>query len=151
MTVSVHGGPFGGVSAATIRRRALKMMSALDLAGVDLSVALVDDRIIRELNRCWRGRDRPTDVLAFAMREGEPLDDVTVEPLGDVIISVPTAVRQARRRRRSVLDELTMLLAHGLLHLLGYDHATAAQEREMTAKARVLQSAARRGERHDRL
>jgi probable rRNA maturation factor len=61
-----------------------------------------------------------------------------------VILSVPTARRQAARRRKPLLDELTMLLAHGILHLLGHDHRTDAEERRMTAKTRELEAAAAR-------
>ncbi len=144
--MSVRGGPFG-CSAATVKRRAAKMIAALELGAVELSVALVDDAAIRELNRAFRGKDRPTDVLAFAQREGESLAPVAREPLGDVIISLPAAARQARARRAPLLDEVTMLLAHGLLHLLGWDHATERQDREMKAKTRELERAARRPDR----
>lgn len=115
----------------------------LERRAVELSVALVDDACIQELNRDFRGADRPTDVLAFAMREGEDLPTVgDVELLGDVVISVETARRQAANRGRPLLDELTMLLGHGLLHLLGYDHATKAEERVMVDKTRALETAA---------
>jgi len=116
-----------------------------ELGPAELSVALVDDATIRALNRDFRGKDRPTDVLAFAMREGEQMPSPgEIELLGDVVIAVPTARRQARRRRRSLLDELTMLLGHGLLHLIGYDHATKAEEKVMVAKTRQLEAAAAR-------
>jgi probable rRNA maturation factor len=139
--VTTQGGPFAGVSSPVIHRRAEKMLAHLGLGDVELSVALVDDAIIHELNRSYRHKDKPTDVLAF------PLQDlVPPEPgsglLGDVIVSVDTARKQAKRHRRSLLDEMTMLLAHGLLHLLGHDHQTDAQEREMTARTRELEAAA---------
>jgi len=118
------------------------MVASLELGPVEVSVALVDDSTMRELNRSYRGYDKPTDVLAFALREGEAFAPVDEEPLGDVIVSIPTARRQAAARRRSVLDEVTMLVAHGLLHLLGYDHATKAEEKVMTAKTRELEAAA---------
>lgn len=148
--VCTQGGPFAGVSAATMKRRADKMLAALRLTGAELSVALVDDATIHALNRDYRHKDKPTDVLAFAMEEGEPTpagkggkgQPPQARVLGDVIVSVDTAGKQARRRRRPLLDELTMLLAHGLLHLLGYDHQDDAQEREMVAKTRELEAAA---------
>lgn len=144
--VTTRGGPFAGVDPRTLARRAQKMLAALDLGAVELSLALVDDPAIQELNRTFRGKNRPTDVLAFAMREGEPAPRIAGEPelLGDVIISVPTAERQARKARRPLLAELTMLLAHGLLHLVGYDHQTDAEERVMTARTRELEAAATR-------
>lgn len=142
--MSTRGGPFA-VDRRTVRRRALKMLAALELDRVELSVALVDDATMHSLNRDYRDKDRPTDVLAFAMREGEPMAAIPEEEpemLGDVIISVDTANRQATRARRSLLDEVTMLLAHGLLHLLGYDHQTDAEEVEMNARVRDLEAAA---------
>jgi len=122
------------------------MLRHLRLAGVELSIALVDDDIVRGLNRSYRDIDRPTDVLAFAMREGDPapVADDGPEMLGDVVISVDTARRQARRHRRRLLDELTTLLAHGLLHLLGRDHVTRADERRMKLLTVELEQAASR-------
>jgi probable rRNA maturation factor len=127
-----------------MKRRAEKMLAALGLGGAELSIALVNDAAIRELNRDYRHKDKPTDVLAFAMEGGEPSPAAQGgRVLGDVIVSVDTAARQARKRRRPLLAELTMLLAHGLLHLLGYDHETDEQELEMTAKTRELEDTAR--------
>jgi probable rRNA maturation factor len=152
--VTTRGGPFAGVSAAVVRRRAEKMLQHLRLSAVELSVALVDDPTIHELNRTYRHKDKPTDVLAFPLQEGgstpKPLGhDGGRAPkppgswlLGDVIVSIETARRQATRHRRPLLAELTMLLAHGLLHLLGHDHQTDAEEREMTALTRELEAAA---------
>ena len=119
------------------------MLRALDLAGAELSVLLTGDEEIRELNRDYRDQDKPTDVLAFAMREGEPLGAREArELLGDVIISVEFAGSQARRRRRPLEKEVQMLLAHGLLHLVGFDHRTVAETRRMTARTRLLCAAA---------
>ena len=146
-----RGGPFAGVTTATVKRRADKMLAHLGLDGAELSVALVDDATIHALNRDYRSKDKPTDVLAFAMEEGEPTPQVkgargsrrsVPRVLGDVIVSIDTASRQASKRRRPLLDEVTMLLAHGLLHLLGYDHQTDDEEREMVAKTRELEGAA---------
>jgi probable rRNA maturation factor len=132
-----------------LRRRARKMLEWLRAGSyvdgaVELSVALVDDETIRALNRDYRHKDRATDVLAFAMREGEPTpgQDGGPQLLGDVIISAATAAQQARQRERPLRDELTMLLAHGLLHLLGYDHQTRREEREMTRLTEQLEQAA---------
>jgi probable rRNA maturation factor len=128
------------------------MLKALGLTSVELSIALVSDPVIHELNRDFRHKNKPTDVLAFAMREtvsgapptpGSKNKRTEREVLGDVIISLDTAARQASRRRRPLLDEVTMLLAHGLLHLLGYDHQNDAEERVMKAETRRLETAAR--------
>jgi probable rRNA maturation factor len=148
VAIATEGGPFAGVSPATVKRRAEKMLAALDLAASELSIALVDDARIRELNRHYRKKDKPTDVLAFALREGER--GALGGALGDVVISIDTARRQARAHRRSLLDETTMLLAHGILHLVGYDHRTDREERIMNAKTRELEGAARRRRRFSR-
>ncbi len=102
----------------------------------ELSVSLVGDRRMRRLNRRYRGKDRTTDVLAFAVREG-PL--AGVPQLGDVVISVPTALRQAREANRTLDQEMTVLLIHGILHLCGYDHERSrAEARRMQRRERSL-------------
>jgi probable rRNA maturation factor len=133
--VRTQGNAGRAIRAAEVRRRAERMLGALGLSGAaELSVLLCDDATIRELNRTFRRIDRPTDVLAFPMEERSVL--------GDVAISIDTARRQARRERRSLLAEVTHLLAHGLLHLLGHDHRTRAEERRMTARTDLLVAAA---------
>jgi probable rRNA maturation factor len=121
------------------------MLAALRLGRAELSVALVDDPTIHALNRDYRKKNKPTDVLAFAMEEGAPMKGAKNDArlLGDVILSIDTARRQAQQHGRSLLGEVTMLLAHGLLHLLGYDHQTDEEERLMTAKTRELEGVAR--------
>lgn len=126
-----------------IRTLSLRMLDALGLADAELSILLVDDAAIRVLNRQHRGNDRPTDVLAFPVDE-RPVGNAP-RILGDVVISLETALRQARSRKRSLLPEVRFLLAHGLLHLIGYDHATRIQKRRMDAKTRRLVSAAATG------
>jgi probable rRNA maturation factor len=117
------------------------MIRALALEDVEASFVLTSDERIHELNRDYRKKDRPTDVLAFAMREGE-FGSIAGGLLGDVIVSVPTARRQALANNQTLLDEVTMLFAHGLLHLLGWDHETAAKDRLMRAETARLCSAA---------
>jgi len=118
------------------------MLAHAGLGDVELSVVVVDDAAMRELNRRYRRQDRPTDVLAFAMAEGEQAPAIRPELLGDVVLSADTARRQARSRGVPLLDELTLLLAHGLLHLLGHDHRSRATEREMMVGALELARAA---------
>lgn len=118
------------------------MIEELQLHDREVSFLLTDDKRIHRLNKVYRGKDRPTDVLAFAMQEGE-LAELAGGVLGDVIVSVPTARKQAEERAVSVLDEVTVLLAHGLLHLLGWDHQTAAEDRRMRAETDRLCRAAR--------
>jgi probable rRNA maturation factor len=137
------------VSAATrtrLRRRAGRMVDAAARAEgrrrLELSLLLCGDEEIHDLNRTFRRKDRPTDVLAFAMREG-PGGSLHPTVLGDVVISVETARRQARQ---GLAVELEHLFAHGLCHLLGYDHRTDREERVMNARAAALRAeAARRG------
>jgi probable rRNA maturation factor len=145
--VTTRNGPHPGINRASVRRWAERMLVAVALDRAELSILLTDDVQIRALNRCYRGEDRPTDVLAFCMREGlagAARDGPPVEILGDVVISVPTAARQAKRARRTVEAEVRMLLGHGLLHLLGFDHGTSAERRIMRARTRSLCIAATR-------
>jgi probable rRNA maturation factor len=101
-------------------------------------VTLTGDENLREYNSRYRGLDEPTDVLAFAARE-QPTDPRFQAPpgtedwLGDIVISVPRARRQARAAGHPVNDEVRLLAVHGLLHLLGYDHAEDEEEATMTA------------------
>lgn len=154
---------------ARLRRRIARMVVAAGRAEgsrreLEVALRLTDDATIHQLNRAYRKKDRPTDVLAFALREGK---GGALHPhlLGDVVISVDTARRQARRRgprsQRSprgretrsnrmtgsaLAGEILFLAAHGLCHLLGYDHRTDAEEAEMNARmAALLAEAARRG------
>lgn len=131
-------------------RRALGRMvaAAARTEGAPLEAAFrfTTDLVIHQLNRDFRHKDKPTDVLAFAQREGPP-GATSPAILGDVIVSVETARRQQKRRGPAGLDaELRFLAAHGLCHLLGYDHQTDAQERTMNARmAALLAEAARTG------
>jgi probable rRNA maturation factor len=126
------------IDTRTLRKTLLRLLAALECRNCDLSVLIVDDARIHRLNARYRGVDRPTDVLAFAMREG-PFAHLHPQILGDVVISAQTALRQARARRHALAEELTRLLIHGTLHLLGYDHEVSpADARLMRAKEREL-------------
>ncbi|MEG6614828.1 rRNA maturation RNase YbeY [Peptococcaceae bacterium 1198_IL3148] len=102
----------------------------------EVSVTFVDDQYIHQLNRDYRGVDRPTDVLSFAMDEGEemPAAPEEVHMLGDVIISLETAQRQAKEYGHTFERELAFLAVHGALHLLGYDHQTEEETNVMRSK-----------------
>lgn len=102
---------------ATRLRKVLRSAGQDLGVGGEVSVVLAGDGLLRRLNREYRGKDRPTDVLSFAGAGGE-------EGLGDVVISVPTATRNARRQGHTVPRELDILALHGFLHVLGYDHET---------------------------
>ena len=130
-----------GLSAASVRAAAEAMLRALRLDDAELSIVLCGDARMRTLNRQYRGKDRSTDVLAFALHEGKTLVHADPRVLGDVVISLPTAARQARAAGRAAADEVRMLLAHGLLHLLGDDHRTLAQARRMSARTDALLAA----------
>ena len=111
-------------------------------ADYEVALRICDDTVIHELNRGYRKKDKPTDVLAFAQREG-PGRLAQPDLLGDIVISLPTAKRQAKH---GLYKELLHLASHGLCHLLGYDHRDDAEEREMNARAAQLRGeAARRG------
>ena len=123
--------------AARLGRVARRLLRRLGRAETELSILLVDDREMRALNHRYRGIDRPTDVLAFAQSEGGGA--VPDGLLGDVVISVDTAKRQAREIGHSLGHEADRLLIHGLLHLLGYDHErSAAEARRMQRRERLL-------------
>lgn len=111
---------------------------------VEVSVLLTDDAQITELNRQYRDIDAPTDVLSFSQTEGDDPGPATEGPvlLGDVVISIETATKQAAGSGHTPEDEIDVLLAHGLLHLLGYDHSEPDQERIMFAKQEEVQRSA---------
>jgi len=123
---------------ARLDQLARAILSAAGAASGELGILLVGDRRMRGLNRRYRGKDCTTDVLAFSMRnawsphalrqaQGRP-SRLTPGPLGDVVIAVPTATRQAKQDQRSLDEELTVLLVHGILHLCGYDHERNERE-----------------------
>lgn len=99
----------------------------------ELSIVLTGDSEIRRLNRLYRKKNKTTDVLSFPLLEGKKMKTSLKGPvaLGDVVISVPQTKRQAVQRGRKLRQELALLLTHGILHLLGYDHVTRPQEKKM--------------------
>ncbi len=107
---------------------------------IELSILLTNDEQIAELNRQYRGIDAPTDVLSFSQLEGEQVADGDADHvvLGDIVISVETAARQASERGCSTEDEIELLMVHGLLHLLGYDHAHAGEAERMFARQEAI-------------
>jgi probable rRNA maturation factor len=112
-------------------------------ADYEVAVRLTDDAEIKALNRDYRGKNKPTDVLAFAHREG-PAAAIHPDVLGDIVISVETARIQAKRAKHDLHAELLHLASHGLCHLLGYDHDDDAEETEMNARALQLRTEAKR-------
>jgi rRNA maturation RNase YbeY len=143
MSVRVAGPPRGSprFDRRLLARRARRVLAALGLARAELSLALVSDRAIAALNAVHRGKRGPTDVLSYSLVEGVHAAHRS-ELLGDVVIAVGVAARQAREIGHSLNDELLRLLIHGVLHLLGYDHERARDAKRMQAKERALWRAA---------
>ena len=121
---------------ARLEGLARAILSDVGETSAELGVLFVGDQRMRSFNRRYRGKDRTTDVLAFAMREAP---NFSAHLLGDVVIAVPTAARQARQGQRSLDEELTILLVHGILHLCGYDHERSEKEaRRMHRRERMI-------------
>ncbi len=95
------------------------------------SIIFVDNEKIHELNKQFRGVDRPTDVISFALEDAEEEFLSTIRVLGDIYISIPKMQEQAKEYGHSEKRELAFLVVHGLLHLLGYDHQTEEEEKVM--------------------
>jgi len=136
--VSVIAREGWGEWVADVEKAASFWLSCLDQDRSELSILLTGDDEIHQLNKIYRQRDRPTDVLSFSQREGEFPGPEAV--LGDVVISIETADRQAAERGHTLRAEILELLAHGLLHLLGFDHelSDAEHERHLGKQAELL-------------
>ncbi len=115
----------------------------------ELGLVIVGQKTVRQLNLSYLGKDEPTDVLAFAMLPEQPEGNLApfvtppdgVQHLGEVIVSYPQAVIQAEEHQHSVKREIAILIVHGVLHLLGYEHDKREREREMRAReAEILSS-----------
>jgi probable rRNA maturation factor len=126
--------PRGPAAARRLRARAGAFLRALGRPEAELSILLVGDRRIRTLNRDWRGKDVATDVLSFPLSDPPGIGPL----LGDVVISLDTAFRRAKDEGRPVTAELDRYLAHGILHLLGFDHERPADARRMAAREAEL-------------
>lgn len=122
--------------------RAAEMVGKLyGVENGEVSITLTNDEYMHELNREYRGIDRTTDVLSFALNESEEPEVTGGEDfneLGDIIISVERAEKQAKDYGHSVRREMAFLTVHGMLHLLGYDHMEAAEREEMEAEQRFV-------------
>ncbi|PWH20681.1 MAG: rRNA maturation RNase YbeY [Ardenticatenia bacterium] len=126
------------VTEEPLRRAAQVCLEDADAADAELTLVISDDETVHMLNRMYRGVDAPTDVLAF----GGTAPDFVVAPegasyLGDVVISYPRAVEQAMGRHTPA-EELVLLVVHGVLHLLGYDHMTHEDRKAMWAKQAMI-------------
>jgi probable rRNA maturation factor len=125
----------------TVRAAAEKVGALYDVGEAEVSVTLTDNAHIHELNRTYRGIDRPTDVLSFALNESQEPEisgGPAVNVLGDLVISVERAREQAADYGHSVRREVAFLTVHGMLHLLGYDHMEESDREEMEAEQRYV-------------
>ena len=123
-----------------IQNKAQIILSALGCHDAELSILIVDDDQIAELNQTYLNRSGPTNVIAFPMSQGE-FSDINPKLLGDVVISVDTAQKEAVDSGSSMETRFLQLLVHGVLHLLGYDHEqTGDQARRMNEKSQELES-----------
>ncbi len=126
-----------------LRKEAEKVLAAEGVQdAVELSLVITTQEKIQELNKTYRGKDKPTDVLAFYLESGKDSSFISppdnVRRLGDVIISFPQAVTQAKEHQHSIKKELTILIIHGILHLLGYDHENRADKGKMRAREEAI-------------
>ncbi len=124
-------GPGSTYAARLARKIAREQMKELDLDDRDLSLSLVTDEEIRRINKQWRQKDQHTDVLTFPLH-------INVGSLGDIVVSLPTARRQAEEGGWTIEKELRRLIAHGLCHSLGYDHVKMEDAWRMAAAERRL-------------
>jgi probable rRNA maturation factor len=115
-----------------IKKKMKRLLEDLACDKKEVSILFTDDRIITELNRDYRGKDKPTNVLSFSMTEGP--SDVESGMLGDVVISVDTALREAAEMGETVEETIYRLLVHGLLHLMGYDHERSPQDEKIMTR-----------------
>jgi probable rRNA maturation factor len=112
------------------------------LLPAEMGLVITDSKTIQKLNRTYRGEDKPTDVLAFHMIPGMSQESELrfvgppdgIQHLGEVVISYPQAVRQAQEQGHGVAQELALLIIHGILHLLGYDHELPEEDQQMKAR-----------------
>ncbi|MDO4377571.1 MAG: rRNA maturation RNase YbeY [Erysipelotrichia bacterium] len=112
-----------------IMRKTIAVLNLND--NISVSVIFVSDKKIKEINRDYRNIDRPTDVISFALADNKTENDYFAEELGDIFINVDAAIRQAKEYEHSEKREICFLFTHGLLHLNGFDHQTAEEEKKM--------------------
>ena len=130
----------GDLDCRELRDLGARVLDAESQPPSELSIVLTDDVTVRRLNKEYRRVDAPTDVLSFAQGEGEPFARLLDAPphVGDVVISLETAARQASENGVSLTDEVRHLLVHGVLHLLGYDHENTDEEATMRAREETI-------------
>jgi len=138
-----------GVDSRRLKRTVRSLLKAVGEEGSSISVSLVNDVQIQELNKQHRGKDKPTDVLSFPLIESTLADEAPGAPepaidermIGDIVISVDTARRQAADYDAQLQDEIDRLLIHGVLHIIGHDHEEPDERARMESEERRLADA----------
>ncbi|MEX1080327.1 MAG: rRNA maturation RNase YbeY [Homoserinimonas sp.] len=142
MSIEINNESVISVDEAALQRLAIYTLDQLHVhPDADLSIVLVDEAAMEQLHVQWMDEPGPTDVLSFPMDELRPGTEDAISPaglLGDVVLCPQVAAAQAETAGHSPLDELLMLTAHGILHLLGFDHAEPAEEKEMFSLQRDI-------------
>jgi len=127
------------IDCVLLENQGKSILRVLGCENQELSVLLADDRKIRTLNKQYRGQDRATDVLSFSQNDEEEESKPSYHLMGDVVISAVTAKRQAAEHGLTLEEEIVLLLIHGILHLLGFDHERSNEEAcHMKQKTREL-------------
>jgi probable rRNA maturation factor len=157
MSIEVLNESGDAVDEATLSALATHVLDGMSVHPLaELSIVLVDEAAMTELHEKWMGEPGPTDVLAFPMDELRPghvsggTEDAPVDPalLGDVVLCPAVAARQAKEAGHGTEDELHLLCTHGILHLLGYDHAEPEEHKEMFGLQAELLASWRRARAH---
>jgi rRNA maturation RNase YbeY len=117
-----------------VKKRLQQVMVYLGCSHQELSVVFASDHLMQTLNRTYRQKDRPTNVLAFPQYPTYACEPQEDSLLGDVVVALPTAVREAHEQQQCLEDYVVYLLVHGLLHLLGYDHERSPAQRRCMAQ-----------------
>jgi probable rRNA maturation factor len=123
------------VDTSRLRRSLKRLLKELNCKDIEISLLLVDDDHIREINRTYLKKDRPTNVISFSMTEGS-FGNIHPEILGDIILSTETAARDALTGHLDFMDEVEFLLIHGFLHLIGYNHENTSTDETEKMKIR---------------
>ena len=142
LTVPPRSRQLPEIDSRLLRSRAVRVLREVGQSNSELSIAITLDAEIAALNSEHRGKRSATDVLSFSLLEGEHSDQ-RGKLLGDVVIGIETAARQARAAHRGLEEEVARLLIHGILHLLGWNHEESAEAKLMRAEERRLWRAIR--------
>lgn len=124
------------LNCSEVKSFANKILDELEKTDCEISFNFVDDLAMQETNSRYRGFDKVTDVLSFSSNEVNPENGFLI--LGDIIISVPVALSQAEERQNTLTREIHLLMIHGILHLIGYDHADNDEKKKMFALQKHL-------------